>query len=1061
MSLARTPRIAVVVLALSLGATSASLGSVSAAAAAPPGHPPRGEHASSTVTLITGDKVISYGHGKYAVEPGPGRDRIAFRAFDRAGHAYVIPSDAQSLVAAGSVDKRLFDVAGLRRSGYADSDSDQLPLIVTGGRAAARSGARVRRELPSIGGVAVKAEKSRVDQVWNSVTAAAGGGRVLRSGVERVWLDGRRQTLGGGARQIGAPRAWGSGVTGEGVKVAVLDTGVDATHPDLQGRVTGQRNFSDAADNVDRNGHGTRAAGIIAGTGAFAGGEYQGIAHGAQILDGKVLDDAGSGRDSDIIAGMQWAAGQRADIVTLGVGVGAPEADPLEEAVDSLSAKTGTLFVVAAGNGGPSEETVKSPGSADAALTVGAVNGEGGLAESSVRGPRFDDGAIEPDVIAPGTAIGTAHVAGAAALVAKAHPDLRGQQLKALLIASAKPEPKFGAFERGPGRIDVPAALARQVVTAPAKLGFGVQSWPHEDDKPVSKPLSYRNDSTADVTLKLSVRVTGPDGKPAPEGMFSLDQQQVTIPGGETAKVNVTSDTRLGSLAGGYSGQVVASSTTAEIVTPLAVTREAESYDLTVAQLGPDGKPVPPGTSSADVLGIDSQLWKTVPPEGKIRLPKGRYTVLASQISGGQDVRHYELVEPAHQLTENAVLTFDARQAKPIKVNGPDPAAKAHTSSVGFSQVMGALPARYSLVTKGPLDKISTVQVGPDAAPDVFAAHISSQSTGKKGEYNFAWFAPGRYPTGFRRDVRQKDLAQVQVEFGAPDAVKEGARSVFPGQADGIGSVNLEVYQPVAIPGSRTEFYSTGATRWSGVFAEQGTVKTVLESPPKTYRAGKRYHERFNVGPFGPGLPESMLGPPWAERINDDIWADIPMFTDGAGNAGTGDTKLRGHTTLHRGDKLVGQNETPGHAVFTVGPEPGRYRLGVEVDQPSESGVSTHQTVAWCFGSAHVDGRRTLPLTAIRFTPQLDLTSSAPAGQRLDVPVFLQGVDGGPVPYAWLTVQVSYDEGKNWADAPVIGGKVTLAHPPDASSVSLRGQAEGQGGNTVEQTILRAYKLKR
>ena len=158
-----------------------------------------------------------------------------------------------------------------------------------------------------------------------------------------------------------------------------------------------------------------------------------------------------------------------------------PEVDLLEEAVNRLTAQTGTLFVIAAGNEGPGESTVGSPGSADAALTVGAVDKQDKLADFSSRGPRVGDGAVKPDVTAPGvdivaakakksvigdpvgeqylrlsgTSMATPHTAGAAALLAQQHPSWKAGELKGALMGSAKPAADQTAFEQGTGRIDV------------------------------------------------------------------------------------------------------------------------------------------------------------------------------------------------------------------------------------------------------------------------------------------------------------------------------------------------------------------------------------------------------------------------------------------------------------------------------------------------------------------------------------------------------------------------------------------------------------------------------
>lgn len=175
-------------------------------------------------------------------------------------------------------------------------------------------------------------------------------------GVDRIWLDGRRLvSLDASVPQIGAPAAWQAGYTGRGVTVAVLDSGVDAEHPDLVGRVTDSVNFTDAADDGDLTGHGTHVASIIAGSGAALEGRYRGVAPEATLISGKVCPYEYCD-DSAILAGMHWAAAEkRADVVNLSLGgPDTPEIDPLEEAVNRLTAPPddATTAVMAEGSAG-------------------------------------------------------------------------------------------------------------------------------------------------------------------------------------------------------------------------------------------------------------------------------------------------------------------------------------------------------------------------------------------------------------------------------------------------------------------------------------------------------------------------------------------------------------------------------------------------------------------------------------------------------------------------------------------------------------------------------------
>ena len=171
--------------------------------------------------------------------------------------------------------------------------------------------------------------------------------------------------------------------------MAVLDTGIDTTHPDLRGgKVVAAANFSESDSTTDHVGHGTHVASIVAGTGARSGGERKGVAFQASLLNGKVLDDFGFGSESGIIAGMEWAARRRARVVNMSLG-GWPTdgSDPMSQAVNRLTARYRTLFVVSAGNSGPGEQTVENPGVSTSALTVGAVDADDELADFSSRGP--------------------------------------------------------------------------------------------------------------------------------------------------------------------------------------------------------------------------------------------------------------------------------------------------------------------------------------------------------------------------------------------------------------------------------------------------------------------------------------------------------------------------------------------------------------------------------------------------------------------------------------------------------------------------------------------------
>ena len=154
------------------------------------------------------------------------------------------------------------------------------------------------------------------------------------------------------ARLIGADRLWEKGIDGRGVKVAVIDSGIDKNHPDLVGKVVAEKNFlSDEITADDLLGHGTMVAGIIAGTGAASGGEYRGIAPGADLISVKVIDGQGDGKVSDIIAGIEWAIYSGADVLSLSLGgINLGETNPPITMAADNAAAAGVVVCVAAGN---------------------------------------------------------------------------------------------------------------------------------------------------------------------------------------------------------------------------------------------------------------------------------------------------------------------------------------------------------------------------------------------------------------------------------------------------------------------------------------------------------------------------------------------------------------------------------------------------------------------------------------------------------------------------------------------------------------------------------------
>ncbi|HEY2386777.1 MAG TPA: S8 family serine peptidase [Candidatus Binatia bacterium] len=369
---------------------------------------------------------------------------------------------------------------------------------------------------------------------------------------------------------VRAPEVWSDfGYRGAGATIAIIDTGVDYLHPDLGGcfgpgcKVVGGFDFvNDDADPMDDHGHGTHVAATAAGDGLLVG-----VAPDAHIYAYKVLNSGGSGSDSTIIAGIERATdpdddgdtSDHVDVISMSLGGGGDEDDPLSLAVDAATA-VGVLSVIAAGNSAH-YFTIGSPGTARTALTVGATDDTDQIAGFSSRGPTTLDFLLKPEITAPGvdicaarlpgsfpgreciddahisisgTSMATPHVAGAAALVRGYFPSLSPADVKAILEHGAVPL-GLNSTTGGSGRLDVRAAFDVRTALVPSPVNVGIDdgvgpSWSG------AKTVSVRNLGASDRSYTLTF-----DGSTMPAGVSTtIVPDQVTVPAGGAADVEVT-----------------------------------------------------------------------------------------------------------------------------------------------------------------------------------------------------------------------------------------------------------------------------------------------------------------------------------------------------------------------------------------------------------------------------------------------------------------------------------------------------------------------------------------
>ncbi|GIE95607.1 S8 family serine peptidase [Paractinoplanes rishiriensis] len=1059
-----------------------------------------------TVTLLTGDVVSVQarpsGCPMVSVRPAE-PSGVLSRQCRPDGHVHVVPAKVAPLV--GKVlDPALFDVTSLILNGYDDARSRTLPLIVRPGGNAARltadplvAGLAGQRALPSIGAVAghqAKAAGPKLMQASARATAPAA----------KVWLDRKKHVtaLDRNLRQVSAPQAWQAGYTGTGAKVAVLDTGIDATHPDVAGQIVEKADFTvEGGDAVDRFGHGTHVAAVAAGTGAASGGARKGVAPGAKLLVGKVLDDSGEGTDSMVIAGMEWAA-SRAPVVNMSLTGYEPSdgSDPVSLAVEELSAETGTLFVVAAGNAGPVDNSIPSPGAAPSSLAVGAVDGADALAEFSSRGPVLGSKAMKPDLVAPGveivaaraagttmgravdaryvaasgTSMASPHVAGAAALLAQRHPDWRGDQIKAALVGAADPIDTTDPYALGAGRLNAARALSGVVSTSPV-VNLGTLT----AEKSVEGKLGWLNTGTAAADLALDVAVTDARGKAVPAGVVTLWDSRLHLAAGAAGGVAVHVDRPAPGL---YKAVVTARSGGAAMTrTPIAFYVEPPSHDLTIESTAIPGTPEGAlGWSTIQVVNLDDPAefaWAVFGEPGEtvsLRVPAGRYSVLGSFMAFSDEVLDERMAmagDPDVTIGADTTVRMDLAAAE--RLGATVDGVQTSAGSLGLTYIQTA--------ARGIAWNDFAFAWGESAkAGNVFVVPNDGAAIGTFRAYGaFGLLAPGRlydlihlFGNGIPADptyrvtaAEHATLARIDQRFhrlDVPDSVTMHKRYGFSPEG-----VFLAEHSTDQLVGTRTDYVSPGyawvdEAFWNGF---------VTQEAPQKHAAGSRQSKSWVRQPLRSGFfddPGSPSGcrplPP--TRTSGNMHLEMVTLVDQHNrfdclSDGWG-LDLTQKLTLERNGRTVGAVDGS-IGDFPVPRRNAKYRITYDVDASRSLPVSTRVSTSWTFRSAGPSGTGDvpLPLLAVDYALPLDDANHPTASGTATFTVRqARGVPAQTV--TKFTVATSLDGGATWRPTVVTraGGsfRATLPTPAAGQSVSLKVAATGSAGSGLEQTVIDAYR---
>ncbi|MFB2649785.1 S8 family serine peptidase [Shewanella mangrovisoli] len=710
-------------------------------------------------TLITGEVVTavvradgSLGGIRLLGEHGA---EVITSIFQNANGQYLITPKAQPLVTSQAVDLELFNITKLHAAGYDDASTDKLPVIIEyqdgtlAGSAVPNpiEGATLTDEIELIDSAAFGVSKSKAAKVWETLSTDAS--------VKSVWLDAvvhadKEVPNGVNALANLTPTVPLTGTygnlakhfNGQGVTVAVLDTGYDLDHNDLAEQVLVSKDFTYSSNGIDDlNGHGTHTAATIAGTGVESNGRWAGMAPGAKLLVGKVLTNAGSGSTSGILSGMQWAVAQGADVVSMSLGgSGTSCTGPLVDMVEALSDKA--LFVVSAGNSF-TRETVGIPGCAPSALTVGAVDRDNHTASFSSRGPSPDGHSAKPDIASQGvdvvsaasggfgstayralsgTSMSAPHVSGGAAIVMQARPELSPRQVKEVLTSSVLPNDSH-VLEQGAGPMDVNRAIAQSIV-APPNMELG--SFAYDQGIGVTeKTISLRNLSDKDINLKLKMSLIGEDGKTRmPATLAGLSVNSITVPAKGRAEIPVWIDSSVALRSGAYgtiTGRIEGTTTgkTDERVTvPVSFWIEPPQVNLSLSVTDMRGHPA---TSPSKVYLMNEeddwgQAVSLTNGQASVKVPEGNYSIVANVMTYDNDFTSNGLVESATQmavlnrkLSQDTHLEFDARNAEKLQFKASKPLA-TQGFSFGFTYALDG----------NKLAKLAAMDFAPDYVKDMY-----------------------------------------------------------------------------------------------------------------------------------------------------------------------------------------------------------------------------------------------------------------------------------------------------------------------------------------------------
>jgi len=1072
-----------------------------------------------TVTLITGDRVTVTtvdGRSSVALRPDSVRPGVSYSVLNNDRGVAVVPSDAVALLGAGKVDPRLFDVTQLAAWGYDDSRVDSIPLLTkrtAKDRAAVPRGAELRRSFEQTGTDSLRVRKGKAGDVWKDLTAPTRRGvPALNADVGKVWLDGKSTVSDDVSNsQVGAPSAWASGYTGAGVRVAVLDTGYDATHPDLAGVVVASQDFTASPTGVvDGHGHGTHVASILAGSGAASAGKYKGVAPDADVVVGKVCDDTGQCPDSSVLAGIEWAVNtQHAQVVNISLGRPAiVGADPLVDAVNGHSVFSGVTFVVAAGNsGGSGHRTIEAPGNARFALTVGATWPGDTAAWFTSRGPTLT-GESKPDLVAPGytivaaraagtsmgapvdanytkssgTSMATPMVAGAMAIKLQQSPNALTVYARHALTSSARRLPGVITADQGMGMLDIPASLQRHVNPGTSPL-INLAS-PHTAGQTGVGSASIRNGTASSVTATTTAEVFDEAGRTAPAGLLTIDNPTLTIAAGATGSLGLTAHAN-GVASGAYNAIVTGRSggvTLFRVLVSINVdaplrTVGATSYNRAGVVNAAQGYLMADGAKdwywfSISATGVMSCTTPWGTGTGCV-VPEGRYLMygLSNEYdAGGTSIGSNNFFRPVTVGASNVALALSAQTSVPIGMSVDTVGARQNFAAVGVSS--SQFGRTENLIPWGGTANINVVPVVDSRLTYIGNTGWTDGTATSPYRYWLVDKRTGGIPTNPGFAATKATLAKVPSDYVAPGVASAG-NSIHVPRAEGTDLSS--VYDEHAFPRSTIDYLTPGSgVTWRKSYSFTGANDAAQVESGNHYSAyvtGNNPTQANNAAPYAMTVPDNRVATRQGDVFEFGRLALPSLF-------GTRDVGNLGYSSITSGTATLKKN---GVTLGSTGLYDGYFGGGISAVLPAATGtydlratatrdasatpLSSSVDVNWRFQSAHTDPTVDTPVTLLVPTViqlGLDNHNRAQVGTTTSVLLPVYDQNHAVSSLSALTLEYSTNDGATWT---ATGASSTNqgAYVPNGATpgfVSLRVTAADTAGNSVTETVIRAWAVK-